>query len=130
MVSGSTPDEIFRAALPARTPADEPATLIITRQGLGRAARVWLTFNGAMKTTAVLTDSETAQLAELMTKAMAGSRPARRCRRGPLRDRSGYGSPRLRQAQQKADAGQWGWIAEETDMPIAEAIADELVRAA
>ncbi|MGH3830688.1 MAG: ATP-grasp ribosomal peptide maturase [Pseudonocardiaceae bacterium] len=27
-------------------------------------------------------------------------------------------------------AGQWGWIAEETGLPIAEAIADELVRAA
>ncbi|MGH3767591.1 MAG: hypothetical protein ACRDTX_20995 [Pseudonocardiaceae bacterium] len=27
-------------------------------------------------------------------------------------------------------AGQWGWLAEETGLPIAEAIADELVRAA
>jgi hypothetical protein len=27
-------------------------------------------------------------------------------------------------------AGQWGWLTEETGLPIAEAIADELVRAA
>ena len=27
-------------------------------------------------------------------------------------------------------AGQWGWLVEETGLPIAEAIADELVRAA
>ncbi|MGI9001101.1 MAG: hypothetical protein ACR2GH_05490 [Pseudonocardia sp.] len=27
-------------------------------------------------------------------------------------------------------AGQWGWLADETGLPIAEAIADELVRAA
>lgn len=71
MVSGSTPDESFRATLRAHTPSDEFATVIITRQGLGRAGRVWLTFDGAIKTTAVMTDPETAQLVELLSKAMA-----------------------------------------------------------
>lgn len=71
VVSGSTPNESFRATLRAHTPSDEFATVIITRQGRGRAGRVWLTFNGAIKTTAVMTDPETAQLVELLSKAMA-----------------------------------------------------------
>ncbi|MGH3837754.1 MAG: hypothetical protein ACRDSF_18930, partial [Pseudonocardiaceae bacterium] len=58
---GSTPAEIFRG-LPGRTPEGEPGTLIVTRQGLGRNGRVWLTFNGAIRTTVVLTDGETGQL--------------------------------------------------------------------
>jgi hypothetical protein len=33
--------------------------VIVTMQGLGDAARVWLTFNGAIKTTVVMTDGET-----------------------------------------------------------------------
>lgn len=69
MVSGSTPDETFRATLQARTPDGAYSTVIITRQGLGRAGRVWLTFNGAVKTTVVMTDPETGQLAELLGEA-------------------------------------------------------------
>jgi hypothetical protein len=64
------PDETFRATLRARTPAGEFATVIVTRQGLGRAGRVWLTFEGAIKTTAVMTDPETEQLVELLGKAI------------------------------------------------------------
>lgn len=71
MVSGSTPDEAFRASLRAHTPSDDLATVIVTRQGLGRAGRVWLTFDGAMKTTAIMTDPETTHLIELLGKAMA-----------------------------------------------------------
>lgn len=52
--SGSTPAETFRAALSGRTPEGELSTLIITRQGLGRGGRVWLTFDGAIKKTVVL----------------------------------------------------------------------------
>lgn len=69
MVSGSTPDELFRATLRACTPEGEFSTVIVTRQGLDRAGRVWLTFNGAIKTTVVMTDPETRQLADLLSKA-------------------------------------------------------------
>jgi hypothetical protein len=68
-VSGSTPAETFRAALLGRTPEGEPSTVIVTRQGTGQSGRVWLTFNGAIKTTVVMTDGETAQLSELLDKA-------------------------------------------------------------
>jgi hypothetical protein len=67
--SGSTPAEVYRATLPGRTPKGEPSTLIVTRQGVGANGRVWVTFNGAIRTTVVLTDSETAELRELLGKA-------------------------------------------------------------
>ena len=69
MASGSTPDEMFRATLRTRTPEGAFATVIVTRQGLGRSGRVWLTFDGAIKTTAVMDDPETGQLVELLGKA-------------------------------------------------------------
>jgi hypothetical protein len=70
-MSGSTPDETFRATMRSCTPNGEPHTVIVTRQGLGNAGRVWLTFNGAIKTTVVMTNPETVQLCELLTKATA-----------------------------------------------------------
>lgn len=71
MTSGSTPDESFRATLRTRTAEGDFATVIVTRQGLGRAGRVWLTFDGAIKTTAVMTDPETEELVEMLGKATA-----------------------------------------------------------
>lgn len=71
MASGSTPDEMFRATLRIRTPEGEFATLIVTRQGLGRAGRTWVTFDGAIKTTAVMSDQETGHLVELLAKTMS-----------------------------------------------------------
>ncbi|MGH3792015.1 MAG: hypothetical protein ACRDQ9_14715 [Pseudonocardiaceae bacterium] len=41
--------------------------MTVTRQGLGNSERVWLTFNGAIRTTVVLTDHEKALLCELLT---------------------------------------------------------------
>ena len=70
-MGGSTPDETFRATMRGRTPDGEPSTVIVTRQGLGSAGRVWLTFNGAIKTTVVMTNPETVQLSELLNKATA-----------------------------------------------------------
>ncbi|MGH8966401.1 MAG: hypothetical protein ACRDXB_13890 [Actinomycetes bacterium] len=64
-------DETFRGTMRGCTPDGEPTTVIVTRQGLGRAAQVWLTFNGAIKTTVVMTNPETMQLGELLTKATA-----------------------------------------------------------
>ncbi len=50
-------EETFRGTLAARTPEPTvPATLIVTRQGLGRAALVWLTLAGSIRCTAVLSD--------------------------------------------------------------------------
>jgi hypothetical protein len=50
-------------------PDGAPTTMIVTRQGLGGAERVWLTFHGALKTTVAMTNPEAAHLAELLTKA-------------------------------------------------------------
>ncbi len=60
---------MFRAALMGRTPEDDSSTLIITRQGLGRDGRVWLTFDGAIRTTTVMTDQEVAELRKLLDQA-------------------------------------------------------------
>ena len=66
---GATRDETFRGVMQLRTPDGETATVIVTMQGLGDAARVWLTFNGAIKTTVVMTDGETGTMRELLGKA-------------------------------------------------------------
>lgn len=65
----STQDETFRATLRARTPEGDATTLIVLRRGLGRGGRVWVTFDGAVKTTAVMTDPETAHLVGLLGDA-------------------------------------------------------------
>ncbi|MGQ0773505.1 MAG: hypothetical protein ACT4NY_03655 [Pseudonocardiales bacterium] len=65
----STQDETFRATLQARTPEGDVTTLIVLRRGLGHDARVWLTLDGAIKTTAVLTDPETVHLVGLLSDA-------------------------------------------------------------
>ncbi len=67
--SGSTPAETYRAALSGRTPEGELSTVIVTRQGVGRDGRVWLTFSGAIKTTVEMTDPEAARLRELIGEA-------------------------------------------------------------
>jgi hypothetical protein len=69
MSSVSTQDETFRATLEARTPEGNGTTLIVLRRGLGHAARVWLTFDGAIKTTVVMTDPETVRLVGLLGDA-------------------------------------------------------------
>ncbi len=81
-VNGSTPAETFRATFPGCTPEGELSTVIVTRQGLGSNGRVWLTFNGAIRTTVVMTDGETGQLVELLDSATALGR----ARRGRLHD--------------------------------------------
>lgn len=67
--SMSTPDESFRGALQARTPEGHRATVIVTRQGWGRSGRAWLTFDGAIRTTVMMNDQETARLVELLGEA-------------------------------------------------------------
>ena len=72
----STQDETFRATLRARTPEGDVTTLIVLRRGLGHAARVWLTFDGAIKTTAALTDPETVRLVGLPGDAQGARIPS------------------------------------------------------
>lgn len=67
--SGSTPHETYRATLTGRTPTGAGSTLIVTRQGVGGDGRVWLTFDGAIKATVVMTDPEAVQLRELIGEA-------------------------------------------------------------
>lgn len=74
MADGWVSDETFRATLQARTPDGELTTLIVTRRGLGRESRTWLTFDGAIRTTAVLTDQKTTQLREQLGQASGGAR--------------------------------------------------------
>lgn len=68
-VDVSTPDETFRGALQGRTPEGQRTTVIVTRQGCGRSGRAWLTFDGAIKTTVVMDNKETARLVELLNDA-------------------------------------------------------------
>ena len=70
----STPDETFRAMLPALTPDGDQATIIVTRQGYGSEGRVWITFSGAWVTTAVMTDKEAERFARLVTDAKQARR--------------------------------------------------------
>ncbi|MGH3813318.1 MAG: hypothetical protein ACRDUV_12815 [Pseudonocardiaceae bacterium] len=71
--------ETYRATLRTRTPDGEWATLIVTRQGSGTTGRAWLTFHGAIKTTAVLTREEARQVAGQLGEASgaAASNPPR-----------------------------------------------------
>ncbi len=50
--------------------------MIVTRQGVGRAGRIWLTFNGAIMTTVVMT-GETGQLYPLVNGVAVGRTPGR-----------------------------------------------------
>ena len=67
--SGSTPAKVFRAVFPGSTPDGDLNTVIVTRQGVGRDARVWLTFCGVLHTTVSMTDQEAAQFRELLGQA-------------------------------------------------------------
>jgi hypothetical protein len=49
-------------------------TVLVLRRGHGRDARVWLTLNGAWKTTLRMTDTEAALLADLLTEARRQSK--------------------------------------------------------
>jgi hypothetical protein len=62
-------DETFRGTMRGRTPEGDYSTVIVLRRGLGLSARVWLTFNGAIKTTVVMTEPETEELVGLLGDA-------------------------------------------------------------
>ena len=65
----TTSEETFRATLQGCTPESDSATLIVTRRGLGRSGRVWLTFNGSIRATLVMTDQQAVRLLDLLAAA-------------------------------------------------------------
>lgn len=65
----SAPGETFRAMLRVQTLEGEPTTLIVTRLDADRAGRVWLTGNGRIQTTVVLTSQEAEELAGMLWDA-------------------------------------------------------------
>lgn len=69
----SVPEETYRGTLEGRTATGERTTIIVTRKGLGRDGRVWLTLLGALKTTVAMSDEETGRLVALLDEAR-GSR--------------------------------------------------------
>jgi hypothetical protein len=68
-----SPEEMFRGTVRVRDLNDDPRTVIVLRWGLGGDEWVWLTVNGAWKTTVSMVDSEVSQLCELLTKAQQAS---------------------------------------------------------
>ncbi len=64
-------DETYRAVITVRTPDPKVATtVIVTRQGLGKAGRTWVTLHGSIRATAVLTDDEVSAVQLMLTAAM------------------------------------------------------------
>jgi len=61
--------ETFRGTMQGRTPEGYGATVIVLRRGEGPNGRVWLVFDGAIKTTVVMTNPETNELVELLGDA-------------------------------------------------------------
>ncbi|MGH3914221.1 MAG: hypothetical protein ACRDTC_12565 [Pseudonocardiaceae bacterium] len=57
--------ESYRATIGLRTPDGERTTVIIMRRGCS----VWVTLNGAIRTTVVMNDPEAGQLVDLITTA-------------------------------------------------------------
>ncbi len=62
-------DEAFRGTMRASDLDGAPHTIIVTRRRVRGKAYVWLTLNGAWKTTLQMTDPEAARLTELLTQA-------------------------------------------------------------
>lgn len=61
--------ETYRRTITVRTPDRAKTTVIVTRRSSGSDAQIWLTFDGAIKTTAVFTDAEAARMSELIDTA-------------------------------------------------------------
>lgn len=54
--------ESYRSTIQLRTPDGAPATLIVLRRGHDRDGRVWITFDGALKTTLSMNDRESGEV--------------------------------------------------------------------
>lgn len=60
--------ESDRTVLPSRGPEGEAATVIVMR----RSSKVWVVFNGAVKTTVALSDPQAQQLIRALRAASRG----------------------------------------------------------
>ncbi len=72
--AGSTRTKGCIATLQVRTPEDGRSTLILTRRGIGRAARTWLTLDGRIRCTATLDRAQVEKLRELLADVAEGLR--------------------------------------------------------
>jgi hypothetical protein len=69
-VTGPDARESFRRVVEdLRTPEGERCTLIITGRGGGSQWRIWLTFAGGIRSTAVLTSRQAAAVVSALTEA-------------------------------------------------------------
>lgn len=68
MTATYSENESDRAVLAFRGPEGEAATVIIMR----RSTRIWVVFNGAVKTTVALTDPQAGQMIEAIRAASRG----------------------------------------------------------
>ena len=62
--------ESYRRVLALRTPEGQAASVIVLR----RRSAVWLTFDGALKTTVVMTSEDSDRLIEAVTEARGNPR--------------------------------------------------------
>jgi len=61
--------ESYRATIQLRTPDGERSTLIVLRRGCGQNGRIWLTFDGALKTTVTMDDQQSDELTGMIKAA-------------------------------------------------------------
>lgn len=61
--------ESYRSTIRLRTPEGESATLIVLYRGRGHEGCVWLTFDGALKTTVTMNDRESQEVASMIKAA-------------------------------------------------------------
>jgi len=74
ITGNSTPHESFRAVMVAGTPGGETTEVVVTRQGEGSSARVWLSVHGTRAGTACLDRVAVRELRELLRLADEGPR--------------------------------------------------------
>lgn len=67
----STEEPGTRTVVEAMTPEGRACNLIVCRHGIGRDARVWVSFHGVAQTTAVLRPSQVYDLHAALRKAAA-----------------------------------------------------------
>lgn len=58
--------EVHRDTITVRAPDGGRATVIVARRTPSAGPRIWVTFDGAIKTTAVFTETEAASFGELI----------------------------------------------------------------
>lgn len=68
--------ESYRTTIQLRTPEGARATLIVLRRRCGHQWRVWLTFDGALKTTVTMDDRESDEVTGMIKAAQCARNTA------------------------------------------------------